>query len=148
MKYLSLYKKQFCDLHVKITDGKRMPHKAILLISIIDLLNCGYITSNKIYLDDTIKDTFELNWLKFIKTKPPTVWTPFWHMKKELFWHFCPITSHKEIEDLVGPGETASIGKMRTSIRYAYLDNELYYLLKSSEERDALYYILVSTYLR
>lgn len=148
MKDLTLYKHLFCNLHVKITNGQKMPNKAILLISIIDLLNCGYLSSNQIKFDDAIKEAFELNWLKFINTKPPTVWTPFWHMKKEPFWHFCPITSLDEIENLVEPGATASIGKMTKTIRYAYLDNELYNILKSSKERDDLYYILVSTYIR
>lgn len=126
---INTYKNAFANLHVKVIDGRKLPNKAILLISVMDLVRCGYISENCIKLDDTIKIAFENNWKIFVNTNTPIVWTPFWHMKKESFWHFKPIHSLKDIENLVRSGETASISKMRNEIEYAFLDDALFEII-------------------
>lgn len=145
---INSYSEQFGSLSVKITNGKQMPNKAIMLLSVIDLIRCGYISSNKIYLNDTIHDAFCYNWQKYINESPPTPWTPFWHLKKEAFWHFRPVESEEEISSIAKPGETASLKEMRRTIRYAYLDRELYYLIQSHKTRDILQKILIDKYIR
>lgn len=144
---LTAYKNAFSHLHVKIEGGKRFPNKAILLISIMELVRCGYILKNQINLDDTIKVSFEYNWRMYIGTEPPIVWTPFWHMKKEPFWHFKPLHTLETIENLARPGETASIGKMKREIEYAYLDEILFEIIQSQIGRTELLAILKENYL-
>lgn len=106
----------FKSLSVKITNGQRRPNKAIMLLSVIDLIRCGYLTENKIYIDDAISEAFHKNWKMFLYDTSSSPWTPFWHMKREPFWHFMPKHSQKEIEGIARPGETAPIGKMKRSI--------------------------------
>lgn len=144
---LIAYKNAFSNLHVKIEGGRRFPNKAILLISIMELVRCGYIMKNQIYLDDTIKVSFEYKWRMYIGTEPPIVWTPFWHMKKEPFWHFKPLHTLEAIENLARPGETASIGKMKREIEYAYLDEILFEIIQSQMGRTELLAILKENYL-
>lgn len=144
---LTTYKNEFAHLHVKIEGGRRFPNKAILLISIMELVRCGYILNNQINLDDTIRVSFEYNWRKYIGTKAPTVWTPFWHLKKEPFWHFKPLHTLEAIEKLARPGESASIGKMKREIEYAYLDEELFEILKSNHGRSELIHTLKNCYI-
>lgn len=144
---MSIYTTAFSHLHVKVMDGRRFPNKAILLISVMELIRCGYILTNKIYLDNTIRIAFEYNWRLFINTLPPSIWTPFWHMKKEFFWHFQPVHTLDDVEKLSGPGETATIGKMKSEIEYAYLDKDLFILMQSSNGRSELFNILKTTYL-
>lgn len=139
MDELLKYKYAFSNLHVKITYGMRSPNKAIMLISVIDLIRRGFISSNRIHLEDAIEEAFSFNWQAYFpQIKVPSPWTPFWHLKNEPFWHFEPYRSNSEIENLVGPGETASFHKMRYAIQYAYFDNELFELLKMKNDRDEL----------
>ena len=81
---IATYEKAFSNLHVKIVGGRKFPNKAILLISVMDLVRCGYIVGNKIELDDTIRVAFEYYWKVFVNDTPPTVWTPCWPMKREI----------------------------------------------------------------
>lgn len=144
---LTAYKNAFSHLHVKIEGGRRFPNKAILLISIMELVRCGYILNNQINLDDTIRVSFDYNWRMYIGTEPPTVWTPFWHMKKEPFWHFKPLHSLDAVEKLARTGETASIGKMKREIEYAYLDEVLFDIIQSQMGRSELLAVLKENYL-
>lgn len=144
---IATYEKAFSNLHVKIVGGRKFPNKAILLISVMELVRCGYILKNQINWDDTIKVSFEYNWRMYIGTEPPIVWTPFWHMKKEPFWHFKPLHTLEAIENLARPGETASIGKMKREIEYAYLDEELFEIMKSNHGRSELIDTLKSCYI-
>lgn len=142
-----LYKNAFLNLHVKIVDGRKFPNKVILLISVMDLVRCGYIVDNRIRLDNTICTAFEYNWKVFVDSTPPTVWTPFWHMKKESFWHFYPIHTLADIDRLVKPGETASLGRMKREIKYAYLDNELFNIIQETSGRTELLTVLKTDFL-
>ena len=55
-------------------------------------------------------------------TKAPCVWTPFYHLKGEAFWHFKSQDSSNKLEMLLSFGGTPSIGKMRPVIKFAYFD--------------------------
>lgn len=142
------------SLNVKITNDIKAPHKALLLISIFDLIKNNTITNNQIYINNDLKKKFCENWNLYIKTNTLfqhfscTPWTPFWHLRHELFWHFQPINDEVDLDNLVGPGITASVGKMRKSIKYAYFDTELYDLLQDSIYRNELRLILFDSYIK
>lgn len=143
-KYLDLFR----NLSVKITNGERKPNKAIMLLSVMDLIRCGYITDNKIMLEDTIQEAFSLTWCKNVNNTPPSAWIPFWHLKKEPFWHFSPLHSKEDIDCLTKPGETASLSQMQSVIQYAYLDEELFALMSQGSMRDKLTEVLLEEYIR
>ena len=146
---LEKYLYAFTHLSVKVTNGSKAPNKAVMLISVIDLIRLGYVEDNCIYLDEAIEDAFEHNWQTFFpKVKPPTPWTPFWHLKREPFWHFMPINYIDEVENLVPLGGTASLNKMLSVICYAYIDEELYELIQDRDCRQRLMTGLIETYIR
>lgn len=148
MPSIDQYRYLLEHMSVKITNGQKKPNKAIMLLCVMDLIRCGYIVDNKIYIEDTIQEAFEYIWRKYFISKPPTSWTPFWHLKNEPFWHFKPIISLDEINSLTKPGETASVSKMKTAIDYAYLDDDLYLLMSKPESRTLLTEILVETFIK
>lgn len=148
MPSIDQYKYLLEHLSVKITNGQKKPNKAIMLLSVMDLIRCGYVTDNRIYIEDTIQEAFEYNWQKYVNSNPPTGWTPFWHLKNEPFWHFKPINSMDEINGLTKPGETASLSKMKSAIAYAYLDESLFLILSKPKGRTILTELLVDTYIR
>ena len=148
MEDLDLYYKQFGSLKVKITNGVKQPNKAIMLLCVMDLVRCGFIIDNEIPIDDTIKIAYDTTWRLFFDSDPPSVWIPFWHLKNDPFWHFMPKRFSSEIDSLVTPGQTASINQMRSVISYAYLDVELFELLKQKEVRERLCDLLLACYIK
>ena len=69
--------------------GKPAPHKALLLLSVIDLVESGVIVDNHIDLSDILINTFNANAKKFYAHSPlfkPEVTKPFFHMQHESFW--------------------------------------------------------------
>jgi putative restriction endonuclease len=146
VKDLEIYLEAFANLHVKITNGFKAPNKAIMLISVIDLIRCGYIMNNEIYLEDAIAEAYNINWEFFYSTqKSPYPWTPFWHLSNEQFWHFKPINNLYEINNLVKPGQTASLNQMRSVIQFAYLDEQLFLLMNNQPSRDKLVEVLIKS---
>lgn len=147
MVNIDQYKYFLGNMSVKITNGQKKPNKAIMLLSVIDLIRCGYITKNKIYIEDTIQEAFDFNWRKYIDNNPPTCWTPFWHLKNEPFWHFKPKVSLNRVNNLTKPGETASLSKMKSAIAYVFLDESLFMLMSKPKDRTILSEVLIKTYI-
>ena len=148
MNAIGTYYTQFGSLKAKITNGIKQPNKAIMLLSVMELVRCGYNKDNEIAIDDTIRIAFETTWSLFIDYDPPSVWTPFWHLNNEPFWHFMPRKFSSEIDSLVKPGQTATANQMRSVISYAYLDVELFELLKQKEVRETLCDLLIANYIK
>lgn len=146
------YAKMMRNLSVKVTKGIKAPHKAIMLISIMDLIKDGTIKSNKIFIEDVIADTFRKNWDIFISGEKRfsffvcSPWTPFWHLKKDGFWHFSPRNTLIDVENLAPRGQTASVGKMRSEIQFAYFDSNLFALFEDPVYRNKFIDILYDEY--
>lgn len=138
----------FSTLSVAVSKGKKLPHKAILLLGIIHMIESGKILNNEIPLDKSMSDEFVQTWVKYFDTSAPSVWTPFYHLKGEPFWHFKPKELNGALELLLNLGGTPSIGKMRPVIEYAYFDKELYSLISKVESREILRRTLIDNYLR
>lgn len=146
-KKLSDYADDFASLSVAVSKGMRLPHKAILLLGIMQLIEDGKLEGNMIPLDKSIADAFRKSWDKYFDTKAPSVWTPFYHLKGEPFWHFKARESEEMLDMLLGFGGTPSIGKMRPVIRCAYFDDELYGLMNNESCREVLRRVLIENYL-
>ena len=143
-KELDDYCKEFANLSVGVVHGKKLPHKPLLLMSIIQLIQNGTIKDNRLELNKVIASEFANQWKKYIGgNKVPSVWTPFWHMKSEPFWHFKPVESREQVDKLYKP----SIGKIRAVIEYAFLDNDLYGLICTEMGKIKLKDVLSKTYL-
>jgi putative restriction endonuclease len=146
-KSLAEYVNDFATLSVAVSKGKKLPHKAILLLSIMQMIEDGDLANNMIPLDNRIAETFARTWYRYFNTKAPCVWTPFYHLKGEAFWHFKSQDSSDKLEMLLSFGGTPSIGKMRPVIKFAYFDEELYSLMDNAQTRNILRNILIENYL-
>ena len=144
---IEIYESLFSRLHTKVENNVMFPHKAILLISIMDLVRNGYLLTNKIYLENTIEEAFEYTWALHMSGEVPNVWTPFWHLNTECFWHFKPVKSFVELERMIKVGKTPSFAKMKTVIEYAYIDNVLFDYFCQSSARTDLYRVLKNVYI-
>ena len=143
------YVEIFRNLSTGVQNGKKLPHKAVLLMSILTLIENGTITENKIHLNKTIANTFASTWGDYLhNSKIPSVWIPFWYMKSESFWHFKALADENILQNLLCFAGHPSVGQMRNVIKYAYVDEQLFSLMQDREERLKLKKVLIETYLR
>lgn len=124
---METYITQFKSLNTAIQNGKPAPHKAILLLSVIDLIAQGELQSNRITLSDALCKRFRQNWRTYIndgrESKSTLIKTPFRYMNSESFW----VT--------------------KESANEATIDNRLYELLLSDENRMLLKQVIIGRYL-
>lgn len=147
-KQIDDYCQEFADLSVGVSGGKKLPHKALVLLSIMNLIESGAMNENRIELDKVIANQFTELWRKFMgEEKCPSVWTPFWYLKSESFWHFKSNGDDGLLEGLLNFAGHPSIGQMRSVIKYAYLDDVLFNFIQSKENRQKLRDVLLKTYL-
>lgn len=66
------------------------PHKAVMIMAVMDLVESGHITTNVICLDRELKDKFKEVWQKVVPVGSPfncDYRTPFTHLGSEPFWN-------------------------------------------------------------
>lgn len=146
MEYQSKYIEQFTSLHTAKKLGLPAPHKAVLLLSVIDLVERGVITSNRIELTEQLEQTFEQVWKRYVGVSvvfQPKVATPFWHMQGEPFWCLY-LNNGRELESITSP---YSVKRLRENT-YAIIDADLFQLMRNENERAKLRVVLISTYLQ
>ena len=126
--------------------GKTAPHKAVMLISIIDTITSGLYSANAFYFSDVLERGFRLAWIRCVGDNPlfkPVAATPFWHLGGEPFWHLKREDGGK-IDEVQ---QTPSGAKLREMSVVASLDPELFTLLQDEQAADLLRGILIDTYL-
>lgn len=67
-------------------DGYKAPHKAIYLISIIDSIELGYITSRRFQVTPFLLQRFEDNWRRYVYLKcfSSIIWNPIFYMEDDI----------------------------------------------------------------
>lgn len=123
----------------------RAPHKPLLLLSVLDLIEEGTIKTNFIELSPELGETFTLYWniVTDLDRKGRMVY-PFFHLKKESFWHLVPKPEKEEILNSIH--EISSVYRLLDIILGAKLDDELFYLTLNKKERDLLRSIIIEKY--
>ena len=119
------------------------PHKPLLLLAVIDLVECGIIRSPQIELSEALITAFKLNETRFtrgIVHFKPNIGMPFYHMTAEPFWRLVPKV----------PGNAPSsyaISTLRNFYKCAEIDSELFELMKNPATASQLRKVLIDTYL-
>ena len=157
MKDLEYYMACFGALHTNVTRGKKAPHKALLLLSVIDLIDYGFIRSPQIPLSDLLVKIFDRNSRTFYSNRlffKPKIQYPFYHMQSEPFWRLVAKVEAAEGMAAEGAAEYGSVKnsspstkKIREQYSFAEIDRELFDLLQNQEARAVLRTHLISTYL-
>ena len=157
MKDFKYYSDCFSSLHTAKKLGKPTPHKALLLLTIIDLIEKHIINEKHIELSDILIKTFNATAKKYYAYSPifkPEITQPFFHMQHEPFWRLTATSEFAENslaaeseEDYSKKKPTYSIKGLRKQYRHAEIDSELFELLQNSDVRARLRVLLISTYL-
>ncbi|MDE6695755.1 MAG: hypothetical protein K2K25_02640, partial [Muribaculaceae bacterium] len=144
------YLNAFRNLKSNNKFNRKSPHKAVLLLSIIDMFESCAISDNEIRYDDTLRSTFLKVWNKVLPNEAtflPEAYLPFWFMQSEGFWHIVPVRGKEDIINLmrdthVKPSES----KLLDCVNYAELDEDLYFLMTLQSGRSSLKRALLETY--
>ena len=146
MDYIGL----FGNLSTNNKYGRKSPHKAILLLTVIEMYEKGLLFENVIRYNEELKKQFVRVWKKFLNEETkfqPSAYLPYWYMQNESFWHIVPIRGKEDILSLfrdnhVKPSES----KLIDCVEYAELDDDLYFLLTIPSGRSSLKRVLLETY--
>lgn len=149
---LNICKQQIANMNRnKNRNGQYAPHKPILLLSIIDLVELGKITSEVVELTPLLCKTFKELWdrhvphgIQFI----PDITKPFFHLSSEPFWHLVPaggmahlsVAEEQQEEHLPTPQYTLKY--MRESYECARMDHSLFLFMRDHDSRVALRNVL------
>lgn len=137
----------FSNLHTNKQHGKSSPHKAIMLLSVIDLISSQHITTNEIIYNEELEKCFLKNWKRYVTEVSifkPKAGTPFWHLNSEPFWQLIPYEGGYMTIVKLQKGNPYSAGTIRKYIKYAVIDKELFLLLRDSSNREKLKQALIN----
>ena len=130
--------------------GRKSPHKAVLMLSVIELYEKNILMDNEIRYDETLKSTFLKIWNLVLPNEPlfhPEAYLPFWYLQSDNFWHIVPIRGKEEILSLMRDTNIKpSEAKLIDSVKYAELDEDLYFLMTLPSGRSSLKRALLETY--
>jgi putative restriction endonuclease len=117
------------------------PHKPILLLCVLDLFDSGEVSSNLVEISDDVAELFGRYWERVLPfTRPGNLALPFSYLRGDGFWHLLP----RHESSL--PGPHTSLTRLREEMVGARLDENLYDLFGSKENRDRLRSVLIETY--
>lgn len=144
------YIEAFKNLKTNNKYSRKSPHKAILLLTVIELYETNTLSENIIKYDDELKRTFQKVWERTLRDETlfhPEVYLPFWYMQNEDFWHIVPNRGCEDILTLLRDNHVKpSEAKLRDCVRYAELDEDLYFLMTLPSGRSSLKRALLETY--
>ncbi len=142
-KNILYYEFRFSHLSTNKMGYKVAPHKPLLLLSVIDLIEKGIINSPIIELSDALVEAFKRNAIIYaseIEHFKPNIGMPFFYMRSEPFWELIPMVdgAHQK---------TTVVSTLRKHYKYAVIDQQLFELLSKPDARQQLRYVLIKTYL-
>ena len=127
------------------------PHKPFLMLAVIELMEQGMISENRISLSDDLIEIFG----KYISLMPwsnLTIDAPFYDLKNEGFWHLknwgpisgSQIDSSGEVQMALSIGPT--VRQLQDAGAYADLDDALFSFLKTPVYRELIRQTIIETY--
>lgn len=162
MQGIKYYVSIFSSLHTNKQKGIKAPHKAVLLMAVIDLVEDGGVCSPHIVLTKELEECFNATWRRYIGNSAlfsPDIAKPFYHMQHEDFWMLVTreeanssvaaedddtIINKKTLKDL--PYGRYSVNAMRDAFAYAEMDRQLFDILQNNDARAVLRVTLINNY--
>ena len=145
MQMIKKYQQLFSSLHTAHVKGFNAPHKAVLLLSVLELVEFEILQQNKLLLSEDLIDAYSYIWKRYVGNSAvfqKSIKQPFWYMKSEPFWKLYHMNGAEVLDIERMPSESA----LKTDY-YGMLVPELYLLLQDVSVRAALRVTLISKYL-
>ena len=157
------YIEAFSHLHTAKVKGRKAPHKAVLLLAIMDLVESKVIRNPRIELTDELVRKFNSVWKRYLGESSiftPDITKPYFHMQYEPFWNL--VEKHDFGALLVAEDKPWSMGgqekkslppggysvkSMRNAFECAEIDKRLFEIMQNADARAMLRVILINEYL-
>lgn len=143
------YLDQLSSLRTAAVVGLKAPHKAVLILSIIELIEYRVIDNNHIVLSESLERAFIRNWMRYVGDSilfKPIIGMPFWHLQSEPFWKLVSHSGTVVTKENMS-GAKYSVGNLRKNVAHAEIDEELFELLQSEDVRTKVKALLITKYL-
>ncbi len=123
------------------------PHKPVLLLSIIDLLDRGVIKSNAVPLSEELVQTFK-RYFAVVKKEDdqPTIQNPFFHLSGDGFWQLVPGLGQSPIYRTGATSGAPSVAELRRSVSHGAFEAGFWALLNEPMSRHQLREALIARY--
>jgi len=143
---LQKYLKAFSRLKQGVTKYGPAPHKPILLLSLIELIEKGLVINNQFEVNADLVATFKENWLLLVPTlHQPDFTQPFYYLQSEKvegrpYWMLQPnlgmqINAHIK-----------SVTRLSATCHFGYFEPQLFLLLSDADNRAMATALLLDTY--
>ena len=146
MTLLAQFIQQLTKLNRANTKYGKAPHKPVLLISIIELIEKGIITDNQVYVDTDLVGAFQENWRLLVDTLHSSDFTqPFYYLQSEKlqgrqYW-FLQAKPGCQINSYIG-----SVNTLARVLDYGFFAEDVFMLLMDASSRRMINTILLDTY--
>lgn len=105
----------------------RAPYKPFLLLAVLDLMDAGRITKNRIVPDEDLTDAFMLYWNAILPDRlRPSIHLPFFYLQTDGFWVLHPLPGK-----MLPATEPSSWKNVRERYAFASLDEAAFKLLQN-----------------
>ena len=125
--------------------GEPRPHKAVLLLSVLELAEAGRLATNAVEFGPTLAEYFGEYWRAVAGEQAGRIEYPFWYMKSEPFWTLVPREGRAEAVATKGSAPVSGAW-LREHVAYARLDAGLFDAAQDPAARDQLRGVLVAAY--
>lgn len=120
------------------------PHKPILLLAVIDLIEQGAISINRIEPSPQLVETY-LNYFAQVSAGLSRPYLPFYHLKTSGFWHLHAQPGQQNA--LAATKGFKSMSQLASVLAYASFDDELFVLLLQPETRELIRQTIIDAHL-
>ncbi len=113
------------------------PHKYLLLLAVIDLIQSGVATANRFQCDDKLCERFLAHFRVYARPGDSArPWTPFFHLRSSGFWR---LQAHPGKERALAKLSTVgSRGELEQYVQYASVEPSVYALLRDDATAEAI----------
>jgi putative restriction endonuclease len=140
---LSFYLNKIAKLRIDRARGNPAPHKPLLLLAVIDLIEQGAVLENKIEPSPQFVEAFLKYW-NLLSIEKPRIFLPFYYLKSDKFWHLHARSGQENL--LATIHQFKSMSQLASIVSFASLDEDLFLLLHKADTREALRKTIIETY--
>lgn len=138
MSNLDFYLNKIRNLNRNRNHGTPAPHKPLLILAAIDLIEQGKVLNNQILPNTEFVEAFLKYW-NLIRSERPRIFLPFYHLKSDGFWHL-----HAKSNGTIYAFR--SMTQVAENVAFASFDDDLFALLLQPIEREAIRQTIIEIY--
>jgi putative restriction endonuclease len=146
MAILSHYTAKFQHLHrASHPTLGRAPHKPILLLTILDMLDQGLLSDNLVRITPELVAAFRLRWRSLVppNTRQERIVLPFRYLAFDGFWH---LVKNGIVVPPARLGDSPSLIQLTNEVDGGKLSDDLWEIAQHAEVRAVLRQLLLETY--